>query len=118
MPGASGCFAQVSGLCFTYDFDGAAGSRVTGAVFQNPDGTCSATAVDPSAGTTYTLAENDFMSSGGDRYAADIGSATTREFLDQVVTAYVTANTPITPTIGGRIKCTASGAGICPTPLP
>ncbi|MCZ6644296.1 MAG: 5'-nucleotidase C-terminal domain-containing protein, partial [Gammaproteobacteria bacterium] len=37
MPGASGRFAQVSGLCFTYDIDAAAGSRVTGAVRQAGD---------------------------------------------------------------------------------
>ncbi len=118
MPGVSGRFAQVSGLCFTYDIDGAVGSRVTGAVYQNPDGTCSATDVDLTAGSTYTLAENDFMSSGGDGYPNDIGSATTRELLDQVVSDYITANTVISPTINGRITCTASGGGTCPTPLP
>ncbi|MCZ6739740.1 MAG: 5'-nucleotidase C-terminal domain-containing protein, partial [Actinobacteria bacterium] len=116
MPGVSGRFAQVSGLCFTYDIDGAVGSRVTGAVFQNPDGTCSATAVDLTAGSTYTLAENDFMSAGGDGYPVDI--STTRDFLDQVVSDYIANNTPISPSIDGRITCTASGAGTCPTPSP
>ncbi len=117
MPGVSGRFAQVSGLCFTYDIEGAVGSRVTGAVVQNPDGTCSATAVDLTAGTSYTLAENDFMASGGDGYPVDIGSATTRELLDQVTTEYVTANTPISPAIQRRITCTDSvGANDCPVP--
>ena len=32
MPGASGRFGQVSGLCLTYDIDVAAGSPITGAV--------------------------------------------------------------------------------------
>ena len=104
----SGRFAQVSGLCFTYDIEGAVGSRVTGAVFQNADGTCSATAVDLTAGSSYTLAENDFMASGGDGYPVDIGSATTRELLDQVTAAYITANSPISPVIQGRITCTDS----------
>jgi 5'-nucleotidase len=110
----SGRFAQVSGLCFTYDIDGAVGSRVTGAVFD--DGTCTGAAIDLTAGTAYTLAENDFMASGGDGYPVDIDTATTRELLDQVTAAYITANTPISPSIGGRITCTASGAGVCPTP--
>ncbi len=119
MPGASGRFAQVSGLCFTYDIAAAAGSRVTSAVFQNADGTCSATPVDLTAGSSYTLAENDFMASGGDGYPVDIGSAVTRELLDQVTAAYVTANTPISPSIQGRIKCTDSVApDNCPVILP
>ena len=117
MPGVSGRFAQVSGLCFTYDIEGAVGSRVTGAVVQNPDGTCSATAVDLTAGTSYTLAENDFMASGGDGYPVDIGSAVTRELLDQVTAEFITANTPISPAIQGRITCTDSAMpDDCPVP--
>ncbi len=111
----SGRFAQVSGLCFTYDIAAAVGSRVTGAVFQAPDGTCTGGPVDLTAGTSYTLAENDFMAAGGDGYPVDIGSATTRELLDQVVAAYITGNTPISPTIQGRITCTGA---TCPVPLP
>ncbi len=119
MPAADGAFTQVSGLCFTYDIGAAPGSRVTGAVFQNPDGTCSATPVDLTAGTTYTLAENDFMSSGGDGYPDDIGAAETREFLDAVVAGYIEANSPISPVIDGRITCTDSvGPDDCPVPVP
>ena len=115
----SGRFAQVSGLCFTYDIEGAVGSRVTGAVFQALDGTCTGGAVDLTAGSSYTLAENDFMASGGDGYPVDIGSATTRELLDQVTAEYITANTVISPAIQGRITCTDSvGANDCPVPLP
>ena len=114
----SGRFAQVSGLCFTYDIEGAVGSRVT-AVFHAPDGTCTADEVDLSPGVSYTLAENDFMASGGDGYPKDIGSATTRELADQVVAAYITANTVISPAIQGRITCTDSvGANDCPVPVP
>ena len=43
VPAANGRFAQVSGLCFTYDIAATAGSRVTGAVLANANGTCSAT---------------------------------------------------------------------------
>lgn len=70
-------------------------------------------------GSIYTLAENNFMASGGDGYPVDIGSATTRELLDQVTLEYVTANTPITPVINGRITCTDSAVpNDCPVPLP
>ncbi len=119
MPGISGRFAQVSGLCFTYDVAAAVGDRVTGAVFQNADGTCSGTAVDLTAGANYTLAENDFMASGGDGYPVDIGSATTRDLLDQVTADYVAGASPISPSIQGRITCTDSVApNDCPTPIP
>src|SRR5207245_5148632 len=67
MPAVAGRFPQVSGLCFTYDIAAPAGSRVTSAVLGNPDGTCSATPIDLSAGGgPYAIAENDFMASGGD----------------------------------------------------
>ncbi len=50
MPAAQGRFPQVSGLCFTYNVEAAAGSRVTGAVRQAPDGTCTGTPIDLTAG--------------------------------------------------------------------
>ena len=118
MPGASGRFAQVSGLCFTYDIDAAASSRVTGAVRQAGDGTCTGPAVDLTSGTTYTMASNDFMAAGGDGYPVFTDRATTRAVMDQDVAAYVTANTVLTPTIQDRINCTTSGATVCPVPVP
>ena len=116
MPGASGRFAQVSGLCFTYDIHAAAGSRVTGAVRQ--DGNCTGAAVDLTAGSTYSLAENDFMANGGDGYPDFSSRAVSREFMDQVVSDYIADNTPIAPTIEGRIECTTSGATVCPVVSP
>ncbi len=115
MPGVSGRFAQVSGLCFSYDIDAAAGSRVTGAVRQAMDGSCTGAAVDLSAGTTYTLAENDFMASGGDGYPNFLSRVVSRDVMDQVVADYVTANSPISPTIQGRIGCSGS---TCPVLVP
>ena len=115
MPGISGRFAQVSGLCFTYDIDAAVGSRVTGAVLQNPDETCSTTAVDLTSASTHSLAMNDFMASGGDGYPVVIDRASSRNFMDGDVAAYVTANTPISPSIDGRITCVGS---TCPVPVP
>ena len=119
MPDVSGRFAQVSGLCFTYDIGAAEGSRIISAVRQAADGSCTGGAVDLTAGTTYTLAENDFTASGGDGYPVDIGSAATREPLDQVAADYITANSPISPAIQGRITCTDSVApDDCPVPVP
>ena len=115
MPGAEGRFPQVSGLCFTYDITRPAGSRVVSAVRSNPDGTCSTNPIDLTAGATYTLAENDFMASGGDRYPNFSSRVTTREIMDQVVADYLTANNPISPAVQGRIKCVGAA---CPPVTP
>jgi hypothetical protein len=118
MPAAQGRFPQVSGLCFTYDISAPAGSRVTGAVRQAADGTCTGPAVDLTAGSKYTLAENDFMANGGDGYPVVISRVTTRDIMDQTLADYITANTPISPAIQGRITCTTSGATVCPVVTP
>lgn len=118
MPGANGRFAQVSGLCFTYDISAPVGSRVTGAVRQAADGTCAGPAVDLTAASSYTIAENDFMASGGDGYPNFAIRMVTREIMDQVLADYVTANSPINPAIQGRITCTTSGATVCPVVIP
>ncbi len=118
MPGVNGRFPQVSGLCFTYDIAAAAGNRVTGAVRQAANGSCTGPAVDLTSASNYTLATNDFMANGGDGYPVLISQATTREIMDQVVADYITANSPISPTIQGRIHCTTSGATACPVVTP
>ncbi len=118
MPAANGRFPEVSGLCFTYDIAQPAGSRVTGAVRQAADGTCTGPAVDLTAASTYTIAANDFMAAGGDGYPVLSSRATTRELMDQVVADYIEASTPISPAIQGRIACTSSGATACPTVTP
>jgi 2',3'-cyclic-nucleotide 2'-phosphodiesterase (5'-nucleotidase family) len=115
MPGISGRFAQVSGLCFTYDIAASAGSRVSSAVRQAEDGSCTGDAVDLTAGSTYSVSSNDFMASGGDGYPDFSARMTSRELMDQVLSEYVTDNSPISPTIQGRINCVGS---TCPTELP
>jgi 2',3'-cyclic-nucleotide 2'-phosphodiesterase (5'-nucleotidase family) len=118
MPGANGRFPQVSGLCFTYDIQATAGSRVTGAVRQAANGTCTGPAVDLSAASTYAVAENDFMTAGGDGYPDFRPRATTREIMDEAVADYLAANTPIAPAIQGRINCidtNLAAAPACPT---
>jgi 2',3'-cyclic-nucleotide 2'-phosphodiesterase (5'-nucleotidase family) len=114
MPGANGRFPQVSGLCFTYDISAPAGSRVTGAVRQAADGTCTGPAVDLTAATTYSVLENDFMANGGDGYPNFASRMSTLDFMDQVTADYVTANSPLSPSIQGRIVCTSSGTVACP----
>jgi 2',3'-cyclic-nucleotide 2'-phosphodiesterase (5'-nucleotidase family) len=121
MPGANGRFPQVSGLCFTYNIEAAAGSRVTGAVRQAADGSCTGAAIDLTAASTYTIAENDFMAAGGDGYPNFFSRATTQNIMDQVAADYVTANTPISPVIQGRIKCFDPNPGVgnnCPVGSP
>ncbi|HEU4448948.1 MAG TPA: 5'-nucleotidase C-terminal domain-containing protein [Gaiellaceae bacterium] len=114
MPGANGRFPQVSGLCFTYDVSAPAGSRVTGAVRQAADGTCTGAPVDLTAASTYQLAINDFMAAGGDGYPNVASRADSRDIMDQAVAEWITANTPLAPRIEGRIVCTTSGATACP----
>jgi 2',3'-cyclic-nucleotide 2'-phosphodiesterase (5'-nucleotidase family) len=115
MPGANGRFAQVSGLCFSYDVSASVGSRVTQVVRQAEDGSCSGPPVDLTSASTYSLAINDFMASGGDGYPNVFSRIVTRNVMDQDVEAYIMANSPISPSIQGRIVCTGAG---CPTPLP
>jgi 2',3'-cyclic-nucleotide 2'-phosphodiesterase (5'-nucleotidase family) len=114
MPAANGRFPQVSGLCFTYDIAAAAGSRVTGVVRQAADGSCTGAAVDLSAGSMYHIAINDFMAAGGDGYP-NVGSrAHSQDIMDQVTADYITANTPLSPAIQGRIVCQDTNGATAP----
>jgi 2',3'-cyclic-nucleotide 2'-phosphodiesterase (5'-nucleotidase family)/predicted AlkP superfamily phosphohydrolase/phosphomutase len=115
MPAADGRFPQVSGLCFTYNISAAAGSRVTSAVRQASDGTCTGPAVDLTAAATYFIATNDFTAGGGDGYPVFTPRVTTREIMDQVLADYITAQGTISPAIQGRIVCTGAG---CPVVTP
>jgi hypothetical protein len=51
------------------------------------------------------IAENDFMTSGGDGYPNFFARAATQNIMDQVLADYVTTNSPLTPVIQGRIHC-------------
>ncbi|MBA3643603.1 MAG: 5'-nucleotidase C-terminal domain-containing protein, partial [Chloroflexia bacterium] len=110
---------QVSGICFTYDVTAESGNRVTAAVRQAEDGSCTGEAVDFSASATYSLATNDFTAAGGDGYPDVADKATTRDPLDQVVADYIAGTgvtavpgAPVDPKIQGRIECSGDG---CPT---
>lgn len=113
LPGVQGRFPQVSGLCFTYNISNAIGSRVTSAVRADASG-CTATPVDLTSGSTYHIAENDFMVSGGDTYPNFFDRSVSREVIVNVVADYIAANSPFTPALQGRIVCTTDGAPLCP----
>jgi 2',3'-cyclic-nucleotide 2'-phosphodiesterase (5'-nucleotidase family) len=115
LTGAQGRFPQVSGICFTYNLDLAAGNRVTSAVFQAADGSCTGAAVDLTAGTTYSVTTNDFMASGGDGYPNYSALMVTRNIMANDVVEWLREHDPISPAIQGRITCTGTG---CPTVLP
>jgi 2',3'-cyclic-nucleotide 2'-phosphodiesterase (5'-nucleotidase family) len=118
MPSAQGRFPQVSGLCFTYDISAPAGSRVLGAVRQAADGSCTGAAVDLTAASSYKIVENDFMASGGDGYPNFYARGTTQGIMDVDVADYITAHSPLSPALQGRVQCTTSGATACPVTLP
>lgn len=115
-----GRFPEISGMCFTYDLSLPSGSRVTGAVRQATDGSCTGAPVDLTAATTYSLAINDFMAGGGDGYPDVTASAVIQDPMDQVLSNYLTANSssgaPLNPAIQGRIVCTGSAS--CPVVSP
>jgi 2',3'-cyclic-nucleotide 2'-phosphodiesterase (5'-nucleotidase family) len=121
MPTAQGRFPQVSGLCFTFNIEAPAGSRVTSAVRQATNGTCTGAPVDLTAASTYKIAENDFMMTGGDGYPVFTSRATTQDIMDQVTADYITASSPISPSIQGRIHCFDPNPGAgnnCPAGSP
>jgi 2',3'-cyclic-nucleotide 2'-phosphodiesterase (5'-nucleotidase family) len=118
MPAVNGRFPQVSGLCFSYDIAAPAGSRVLSAVRQAADGSCTGPPVDLTAAASYAIAENDFMSTGGDGYPVFSPRATTRDVMDQVLADHIAANSPLSPAIQGRVTCTTSGATACPVVTP
>jgi len=124
MPGASGIFHQVSGLCFTYDIAAPAGSRVTEVVRQALDGTCDdEDPIDLTTASTYSIVENDFMTNGGEGHPSFLDRAVSDgTTLEAVVAEYLMNNStetdPISPTIQGRITCTTSGATACPAMVP
>ncbi|MGE5465176.1 MAG: 5'-nucleotidase C-terminal domain-containing protein, partial [Syntrophothermus sp.] len=121
MPAVDGRFPQVSGLCFTYNIENPAGSRVTSAVMQASDGSCTGGPLDLTAASTYKIAENDFMASGGDGYPLFTPRVTTQDIMDQVLADYITAKGTLTPSIQGRVVCfdpTPGVGNLCPVVTP
>ena len=112
MPGANGRFAQVSGLCFTYDIAAPVGNRVTSMVLQSATGSCSTTPLDTAA--SYTVSTNAFVAAGGDGFPNVLARFTTRNIMDQDLAAYTQAKTTIAPTLQDRIVCADSNGTTAP----
>lgn len=92
VPTPSAKFPQISGFSFRYTPAAPSGSRVRGATLA--DGK---TPIQFTDGARYTLASNDFVTSGGDRYP-NFGPR--QQYLGDVedaVIAYIEANSPLTP---------------------
>lgn len=120
-PEESGGFQQISGLCITYSVDAEPGSRITNAVRQAEDGSCTGEAVDFSESATYTVITNDFSASGGDGYPNFSERMVTLDILDELVAGYLAGETaalaagePISPQIQSRITCEGE---TCPVPV-
>ncbi len=99
----TGRFAQVAGLRYTWNPDQPAGARVVSVEVENPDGTYSP--IDLAA--TYKLAANNFIRGGGDDYSMFAENAIDPydygPILADVVAEYITANSPVSPAVEGRI---------------
>lgn len=120
-PAEFGGFQQISGLCITYSVDREPGSRITGAVRQAADGSCTGEEIDFSESATYTVISNDFSMSGGDGYPNFSERMITLGILDEVVAQYLSGDTdalaagePVSPSIEGRIVCEGEA---CPEPV-
>ncbi len=118
MPAANGRFPQVSGLCFTYDIAAAGGVARDRRRPGDAAGNCTATPIDLTAGSSYEIAENDFMASGGDGYPNFASRMTTQDIMDQVLADHVAANSPLSPSVkafpDGRINCADSNGATAP----
>ena len=100
----TGRFPQVSGLRFTWTSNKLPGERILSVEVQNHDGSFSP--IDPNA--TYKVATSDYLRNGGDGYSVFVDKAINPydagSNLEDVVSRYVAAHTPITPQLDGRIK--------------
>ncbi len=105
----TGRFLQVAGLRYAFDPSREAGSRILAAALRGEDGTYAP--VDPA--TTYTVAVSDYLLRGGDGYAVFKDRAKNIRFdgrtMEELVTAYLGARSPLTMALDGRIE--RKGAG-------
>jgi hypothetical protein len=109
-------YPQVSGLCFSYDIEAAAGARVTGARRQAGDGSCTGAAIDLTAASSYTLATNNYVVAGGDSYPVVIDMAMSG-LLERDVADWLSTAGAISPALQGRITCVdphPSSGNSCP----
>jgi hypothetical protein len=113
-PASAARFPQVSGLCVTYDVASAAGSRVLNAVLQAIDGSCTGGVVDLTVSGSYDIAMNSFMAGGGDGYPNLLYSSTQQGSDWQSVVDYLAVESPLSPSLQGRVTCTDSNGATAP----
>ncbi|MEM1376655.1 MAG: 5'-nucleotidase C-terminal domain-containing protein [Pseudomonadota bacterium] len=113
----AGRFAQVSGLTYMFDAEAEAGSRVSGVMVVDADGTASPIDMD----ATYGVVSNNFMRKGGDGYGMFASNAMNAyDFgpgLEQVVADYLAANNPYTPFLDGRVTAGRAEASSAPVTM-
>ncbi|HET7168037.1 MAG TPA: 5'-nucleotidase C-terminal domain-containing protein, partial [Candidatus Limnocylindrales bacterium] len=101
--GGTGRFPQISGLKVTYHCAGT--TPVVDGIWKTPAGPAGpATPVGPT--DTVRFVTNDFMFTGGDGYTAFTGGTDVLQPGDallDVAIEYVTAHSPVAPTVDGRI---------------
>ncbi len=98
---AAGRFPQIAGMRFTWARNLPAGRRVQKIEIATEGGFVP---VDPAA--TYRVITNNFMLTGGDGYSVftqGTNGLDTGFILADVVMDYIEANTPVSPTVEGRI---------------
>jgi hypothetical protein len=105
---------QVSGLCYAYDPSLLPGARILETKRQATDGSCSGPDLDRAISTNYSLASIDFLVHGGEGLPVFMERSSVAGLLDQVVAAWIGTNSPLSPTLQGRVTCTSSGAVPCP----
>ncbi len=87
---------------------------MTGAVRQAANGSCTGAPIDLTAASICAIAENDFMATGGDGYPNFYARGITQSIMDQVLADCITADTPVSPAIQGRIVCTDGNGATAP----
>jgi hypothetical protein len=73
--------------------------------------------VDLTTPSIHEIGENDFMARAGDGYPAFSSRMPTQDSMDQVAADYIGANTPISPSIQGRITGIEGGGPVVNTGL-
>lgn len=99
----SGRFLQVSGMRYSWNPTRPAGSRIDTVEILSADGMY--TLLNPD--TIYTVATNDFIRQGGDNFAVlDSNAIDPFDFgavISDILSNYITSNSPVSPEIEGRI---------------
>jgi 5'-nucleotidase len=111
----AGRFAQVSNMRYSFDSARAVGDRVTGV--QIGDGKGGYSALDPAG--SYRVATINFLLTGGDGYTVFAQGTNKLDtgLLDvDVTTEYITAHSPVSPQVEGRIVAAGTLPGAAPAP--